>query len=76
MTRDERNAADGRFGTGSTYVILELTRQASEEDIRRAHRRLAARYHPDVSREPDPDKFRERTHMRRKENGSSFRSRP
>src|SRR5262245_23517646 len=31
------------------YVILGLEREASEDDIRRAYRRLARRYHPDIN---------------------------
>ncbi len=41
------------------YVILELPRDATSEDIRRAHRRLAVRFHPDVSEDPDVERFRE-----------------
>jgi molecular chaperone DnaJ len=33
------------------YDILELERSASPEDIRRAYRRLAKKYHPDVNKE-------------------------
>ncbi|MCJ7512695.1 MAG: molecular chaperone DnaJ [Anaerolineales bacterium] len=32
------------------YEVLELARQASADDIRRAYRRLAKQYHPDVNR--------------------------
>lgn len=35
------------------YAIMELARNAGAEDIKRAYRRLARRYHPDVSKEPD-----------------------
>jgi molecular chaperone DnaJ len=42
------------------YEILELDRNASEEDIRRAYRRLAKQYHPDVNKEADAgDRFKE-----------------
>jgi molecular chaperone DnaJ len=41
------------------YVILKVSRNASAEDIRRAHRKQVLRYHPDRSSEPDPEKFRE-----------------
>jgi molecular chaperone DnaJ len=33
------------------YEILGIARDASEDDVRRAFRRLARQYHPDVSRE-------------------------
>jgi curved DNA-binding protein len=42
------------------YAILGLQRGASEEEIKRAYRRLARKYHPDVSREKDAEeKFKE-----------------
>ena len=31
------------------YVILGLEHDASESDIKRAYRRLARRYHPDIN---------------------------
>jgi molecular chaperone DnaJ len=41
------------------YLILKVSRDATKEDIRKAHRRLVTRYHPDRSEEPDVEKFRE-----------------
>lgn len=35
------------------YVLLELTEDASEEAIRKAYRRLAKQYHPDVNKAPE-----------------------
>ena len=35
------------------YVILKVARDASEEDIRRAHRRQVLRFHPDLHRLQD-----------------------
>ena len=35
------------------YKALGLERSASEEDVRKAYRKLARKYHPDVSKEPD-----------------------
>jgi curved DNA-binding protein len=42
------------------YHVMELPRDASPEDIKRAYRRLARKYHPDVSKEPDAEaRFKE-----------------
>jgi len=35
------------------YALLELPQNASEEDIRKAYRRLAKKYHPDVNKSQD-----------------------
>lgn len=34
------------------YTVMGLARDASADDIKKAYRRLARKYHPDVSREP------------------------
>lgn len=42
------------------YAILGVPRDASAEDVRRAYRRLARKYHPDVSKEPKSEaRFKE-----------------
>jgi len=38
------------------YKILGVDRKASQEDIKKAFRRLARKYHPDVSKEADAEK--------------------
>lgn len=37
------------------YQILKVPRTASEGEIKRAYRKLARKYHPDVSKEPDAE---------------------
>ncbi len=44
------------------YSILELTREASTEDIKKSFRRLAMQYHPDKNKDDDAEeKFKEVT---------------
>lgn len=38
------------------YRILELESNASEDDIKKQFRKLAAKYHPDINKEPDAEK--------------------
>ena len=43
----------------SHYDVLEVTADATQEDIKRAYRRMAKTHHPDVSGEPGAtDRFR------------------
>jgi curved DNA-binding protein len=37
------------------YKIMGLNRGASQDEIKRAYRKLARKYHPDVSKEPDAE---------------------
>ena len=42
------------------YAILGLTREASEDAIKKSYRKLARKYHPDVSKEPQAEeRFKE-----------------
>ena len=37
------------------YQILDVERSTSEQDIKRAFRKLALQYHPDRNKEPDAE---------------------
>ena len=42
------------------YQVMGVARDASQDEIKRAYRKLARKYHPDVSKEPDAEaKFKE-----------------
>ena len=42
------------------YSLLGVARDASADEIKRAYRRLARKYHPDVSKEPEAEeRFKE-----------------
>ncbi len=42
------------------YKIMNVERNASQDEIKRAYRKLARKYHPDVSKEPDAgERFKE-----------------
>ncbi len=38
------------------YKIMGVQRNASQDEIKHAYRRLARKYHPDVSSEPDAER--------------------
>jgi curved DNA-binding protein CbpA len=45
-------------GQVDPYAELGVSRDASSEELRRAYRQLARRYHPDVNRDPGgPERF-------------------
>ena len=35
------------------YEVLGLSKNATADEIKSAYRRLAKKYHPDISKEPD-----------------------
>jgi curved DNA-binding protein len=42
------------------YIIMDVKRDASQDEIKRAYRKLARKYHPDVSKEADSEaRFKE-----------------
>jgi len=42
------------------YAVMGVGRDATQDDIKRAYRKLARKYHPDVSKEPDAEaRFKE-----------------
>ena len=38
------------------YKIMGVKKDATQDEIKRAYRKLARKYHPDVSKEPDAEK--------------------
>ena len=44
----------------SLYDTLDISQSASADEIKKAYRRLARKYHPDINKEPEAeDKFKE-----------------
>ena len=37
------------------YKVLGIAKDASQDEVKRAYRKLARKYHPDVSKEPDAE---------------------
>ena len=38
------------------YAVMGVARDATQDDIKRAYRKLARKYHPDVSKEADAER--------------------
>jgi len=52
--------SDGRMQYKDYYKIMGLSRTATQDEVKRAYRKLARKYHPDVSKEKDAEaKFKE-----------------
>lgn len=48
------------MGTKDYYLIIGVDRNVGTDGIRNAYRKLARKYHPDVSKDPDAEeKFKE-----------------
>ncbi len=45
--RRRRRAGSNRMSAEEAYAVLGIGRDASEEDVRQAHRRLMMKMHPD-----------------------------
>ncbi len=55
-----QNKKVGKVEYKDYYKIMGVSKEASQDEIKRAYRKLARKYHPDVSKEPDAEeRFKE-----------------
>lgn len=68
-------ARGGKGGGEDYYAVLGLSRDASDAEIKRAYKKLALKWHPDVYKGEDQDQAKkkfQRISEGKRENGTGF----
>lgn len=52
----DRHRAESTTSKKHLYDVLGIEKNATDDDIKRAYRKLALRYHPDKNLDGDPEK--------------------